>query len=99
MPRIKNLPVIEFPLLWCHKSQHRQTLHCFLQAYNGFVLNLVSDYRARDKNGWDLGMFCLYFTVQGIGSSGDCCARDKDVRSRGYAVQQIDLNVRGTRII
>ena len=70
-----------------------------MHAYNGFVLNLTCDYRARDKNGWDLGMFCLYFTVQGIGSSGDCCARDKDVRSHGYAVQQIGLNARGTRII
>ena len=49
------------------------------------------------RTSWDLGMFCLYLIVQGIG--GDRCARDKDVKSHGCALQQFGLNAQGTRIM
>ena len=88
--------MIEFPVFWCHISQHRQPLHCFLHTYNSFGIWLVIIMQ-ETRMSWDLGMFCLYLTVQGIG--GDRCARDKDVKSHGYALQQFGLNAQGTRIM
>ena len=104
MPRIKNLPVIEFPLLWCHKSQHRQTLHCFLHTYNSFVWNMTSDYRARDKDVLGLGLVLpLFYSSgnweqwwllckrQGCQESWVCCTADwsECTRNKNYIIQFI----------